>query len=128
MPHQVSTEANAAGVVISFSGAVSGSEVVDLNGRLASEESFSKCRYQLWDFSAATSLDISIEEIRAISLQDIAASAHNPNLKTAIVGHPSLFGGKDEIFLIFEEVWTAYKPKFFPDVASAKEWLSSDQT
>jgi len=125
MPHQVSTESNADGVVISFLGVVSGDELVDLNGRLISEESFSRVRYQIWDFSSATRLDLEIEELRSISLQDIAASAANPSLKVAIVGQPILFGGRDRIFQIFEEVWTTYRPELFLDVEAAREWVKS---
>jgi len=126
MPHEIATESNAEGVAITLSGVVSGTELVELNDRLASEESFSQCRYQIWDFSNATRLDIEIEDLRSISLRDIASSAINPRLKTAIVGQPSLFGGKDRIFLIFEEVWTSYRPKFFTEVETAREWASSE--
>ena len=78
MPHQVSTESNARGVIISLSGVVSGTELLALNGRLTSEESFSQCRYQIWDFSKATLLDVTIEQLRSLSMQDADASAENP--------------------------------------------------
>ena len=127
MPYQVSTESNGVGVVISFSGAVSGSEVIDLNSRLSAEELFSQCSYQIWDFSGATQLDITIDELRSLTLQDIAASATNPSLKTAIVGQQKLFAGKDRIFQILEESWTTYRPEFFLDVKAAREWATSNQ-
>lgn len=126
MPHQVHTESNASGVVISFSGIVSGDEVVALNARLITEDSFSRCRYQVWDFSKTTRLDISTEDLRSISLQDIGASAINSSLKVAIVGEPRLFNNKDRIFAIFEEVWTNYRPRFFPDFETAREWASTE--
>ena len=128
MPYQVITESNGVGVVISFSGAVSGSEVIDLNGRLSTDELFSQCRYQIWDFSGATQLDITIDELRSLTLQDIVASATNPTLKTAIVGQQKLFAGKDRIFQIFEEAWTTYRPEFFLDVKAAREWATGNQT
>ena len=127
MPHQVSTESSGTGVVIAFSGDVAGPEVVELNDRLASDESFAQCSYQVWDFSTASRLDIAIDELRSISVRDIAASADNPNLKLAIVGPQLLFRGKDRIFLIFEEVWTEFRPKFFEDFETAREWASSDR-
>jgi len=127
MPHEVSTESNGVGVVVSFTGDIAGAEIVTLNDRLASDAAFSLCHYQIWDFSKARHLEISIDDLRSISLRDISASAENPGLKTAIVGEESFFGGKDRIFLIFEEVWTTYRPKFFRDVGSAREWASSDK-
>jgi hypothetical protein len=33
----------------------------------------------------------------------------------------------DRIFLIFEEEWTAFRPKFFTDLKAAREWISSGQ-
>ena len=128
MPHQISTESNALGVVISFSGVVSSAEILALNARLISEESFSRCRYQVWDFSKATRLDITIEQLRSVSMQDTAASEKNPNLKVAIVGQSSFFEGRDRFFQIYEEVWTTYKPKVFSDVETAREWALSDHT
>ena len=124
MPHQISTELNPNGVVISFSGVISGDEILALNVRLISEESFSQRRYEIWDFSQAIRLDITTEELRSVSMQDVKPSEINPNLKIAIVGQPSFFGGKDRVFLIFEEVWTAYKPKVFLEVEAAREWVA----
>ena len=127
MPYEVSTESNGFGVVISLSGIVSGPELVALNLRLNNEESFAQCRFQIWDFSKATRLDLSADEIRALAMQDIPASAINPTLNMAIVGEPDFFGNRDRIFLIFEEVWTAFRPKFFTDLEAARNWASSEQ-
>jgi hypothetical protein len=127
VPNQVDIESNGSGVVVSFSGVVSGPEVIDLNLRLTNEESFSQCRYQIWDFSKATRLDLSIDDLRTISVQDIAGSAINPTLRMAIVGEPDFFANMDRIFLIFEEEWTAFRPKFFTDLKAAREWISSEQ-
>ena len=128
MPYQVTTESNARGVIISLSGVVSGTELLALNGRLTSEESFSQCRYQIWDFSKATLLDVTIEQLRSLSMQDAEASAENPNVKIAIVGQQAFFSGKDRIFQIFEDVWTTYKSKVFLDVETAREWASDERT
>ena len=127
MPHRIDIESKGLGVVISFSGEVPGAEVVALNGRLMSEQSFSQCRYQVWDFSKVTGLGLTADDLRSISVQDITASAINPNLKTAIVGQPELFANRDEIFLILEEAWTAYRPQFFTDFEAAREWAASDR-
>jgi len=127
MPHQVHTDSTGTGAVISFSDVVSGAEVLELNARLSSEESYSRCRYQVWDFSGATRLDLTVDDLRNISVQDITASAVNPNVRLAIVGKPEFFANRDRIFQIFEEVWTAYRPKFFSDFETAREWASSDR-
>ena len=127
MPHEIRTESNATGVVISFTGVVPGEEVVALNIRLISEQAYSQCRYQVWDFSNVTRLDLTVDDLRNISVQDITGSAINPTLRTAIVGQPDLFANRDKIFLIFEEVWTAFRPKFFTDFETAREWASSDR-
>ena len=126
MPYQISTESNPLGIVISFSGVASGEEILALNLRLNTEESFSQCHYQIWDFSKATRLDMTSEQLRMACMQDIVSSEKNPNQKIAVVGQPLFFGGRDRIFQIFEEVWTAYKPKFFLDLETAREWASSD--
>ena len=39
MPYQIGIESNGPGVVISFSGVVTGVELIELNGRFISEES-----------------------------------------------------------------------------------------
>ena len=127
MPYEVSTESNGFGVVVSFSGVVSDPELLELNDRLNNEESFAQWRYQIWDFSKATRLDLTADEIRAIAMQDAPASAINPTLNIAIVGEHSFFGNREHIFLIFEEVWTAFRPKFFTDFETARAWASSGE-
>ena len=126
MPHQVIDESNGPGVVISFSGVVSAEELLALNAHLINEVSFATSHYQVWDFSKATHLAISVDDLRSISVQDIHGSAINPRLRIAIVGEPSLFGNLSEIFLMLEEEATAYRPKFFADIEAAKEWASSE--
>ena len=128
MPHQIGAESNPNGIVISFSGVISGDEILALNARLISEELFSQRRYEIWDFSQAIRLDITTEELRSVSMQDVTPSKINPNLKIAIVGQPSFFGGKDRVFLIFEEVWTAYEAKVFLEIEAAREWVTGQSS
>lgn len=127
MTHVLSIEPNEFGVVITLSGLVDRDEIYNLNEHLMSDESFSKWRYQTWDFSNVEKFDVPIDQLRSFAIQDSLASAKNPNQKIAVIPRQSPRSGLDSIFHVHEEVWAAYESRSFPDVDAARDWAMSDQ-
>jgi hypothetical protein len=125
MPHKISYESNGLGVVLAFTGIIEADEINKLHIRLKSDESFLQWRYQIWDFSNATKLNISIDQIRRFAMQDAIAAHKNPHQKIALIPRESTHIGLDRAFHILEGVWGAYESKTFWDVNAAREWGES---
>ena len=125
MPSKISYEKGAAGVVISWTGCVSGNEIKRVNETIYAKERLEKLRYQIWDFTQADRLDISSHQVYEFAMQDRIAAQTNPDQIAAIVGSETFFSGYDRIFHIYGEVWSGFKSKTFSTMAEAWEWISS---
>jgi hypothetical protein len=120
MTHQIEHEPN--GLVISFSGLVTGDEIFALNEYLVVQETFPQWHYQIWDFSHVERIEISSEQLRSFAIQDSIAAQKNPDLKVGIIPRRKLPSGLDRIFHIFEEAWEGFESKTFPTVEAARKW------
>ena len=125
MPGKVNFEKDGKGVLITWVGAITGDEIKEINVFIYNKERLDKLRYQIWDFSRADRLNISIKDIREIAMQDKIAAQTNPDQVVAIVGSEGFFNGYDRIFHIYEEIWSGYQSRTFASVAKARKWIAS---
>jgi len=122
MSHEVSKESDGRGILITFSGNIEANEIEDLQKQINSDASFPKLRYQIWDYSEAEEINLSIENIQNIAMQTAIASTANPKLRIAIIPRKSSHNVLGKTFHTFEKVWGSYESKSFRDVDSAREW------
>ena len=125
MPGEISYENQGAGVVITWTGPISGDEVKEINRQIYAKERLDKLRYQIWDFTKADRLDISNQDVREFAMQDRSAAQTNPDQIAAIVGSAEFFKGYDQIFHIYADVWAGFESRTFSTVAEAREWIAS---
>lgn len=125
MPSKISYEKEGAGVIITWSGCVSGDEIKRVNASIYAEGRLEKLRYQIWDFTQADRHDVSNQEVYEFALQDRAAARTNPDQIAALVGSARFFSGYDRIFHIYEQVWSGFTSKTFFTMEEAREWISS---
>jgi hypothetical protein len=110
---------------VTWTGVAAGDEIKKANGSIYAEGLLDRLRYQIWDFTQATCLDISHRDVRALALQDRKASETNPNQVVALVGSREFFIGYDAILHIYEQEWSGFKSKTFSSMAEARQWVSS---
>ena len=72
-------------VYVRFEGAVTFIDIEDSGNIIFGDERFDSIESAIFDFSRATSLNVSIMEIRVISTLDSGASRWNKRLKLALV-------------------------------------------
>ena len=125
MPGKISFEKQGLGVVIIWTGCVSGDEIRKVNKNIYEQKLLHNLRYQIWDFTEADRADISNEDMREFAIQDKIAAETNPHQIVAIVGSEKLFRGHDRVFHIYEEIWSGFKSKTFSTMAAAREWVSN---
>lgn len=121
----VTYEALGTGVLVTCSGHVSAEDIRKVNADFVfSKENARKLRYKIWDFSNVTSKQISNNDMYAFAMQDKMAAQTNPNQVIAIVGPKHLFNGYDQVFHIYEEVWSGFKSKTFETLQEARKWIA----
>lgn len=125
MSHKLNKESDGIGIVITLSGIVEADEVDKLQAQINSDESFPKLRYQIWDFSKAEEINISIDQLQNIAMQTAVASTENPKLRIAIIPRKSSQNVLGTTFHTFEKVWGSYESKSFRDIDAARNWGKS---
>ena len=126
MPSKVTYEKRGAGVVVSWTGFVTGAEIKEVNASLKyAKEGLGKLRYQIWDFTQVDGKKISNQDVHEFAIQDRVAAQTNPDLMVALVGNKNSFEGYDRLFHIYEEVWAGFQSRTFSTIAEAREWISS---
>jgi hypothetical protein len=122
MPNKLSKEADGLGIVVTFSGVVEADEADKLQKQINSDEAFPKLRYQIWDFSKAEDINISIDEIQHFATQTAIASSQNPKLRIAIIPRKTSHNILGKTFHSFENLWGTNESKSFGDIDTAREW------
>lgn len=125
MSHKLKKETEGLGIIITLSGIIEADEVDKLQDQINSDESFSKLRYQIWDFSRAEEINITFDQIQSIAMKAAVASGRNPKLRIAIIPRKTSHNVLGETFHTFEKVWGSGESKSFRDIKTAKEWCIS---
>ena len=125
MPGKLTKEANGTGIVVTFSGIVEADDVDKLQSKIHTDESFPQLRYQIWDFSKAEEINISIDQIQHFATQTAIASTENPKLRIAIIPRKTSHNILGKTFHTFENLWGTNESKSFGDIDTAREWCIS---
>ena len=127
MPYELNSEKDGCGVVITWRGVVSASEISAINEDIYSKDRISTLRYQIWDFSKAVKEDpskVSVEDVRRFAMQDRVAMEQNPGMALALVGSQDFFIGFQNIYKIFAGVWASeLKCEVFSTMEEARAWI-----
>lgn len=125
MSHKLSRESNGIGLVVTLSGIVEGDEIDKLLDQINSEDSFLQLRYQIWDFSQAEDLNISIDQVQDFAMKTAIASGKNPKQRIAIIPRKTSHNVLGKTFNTFDKVWGDFESKSFRDFDIAMDWAKS---
>ncbi|MEW6514934.1 MAG: hypothetical protein AB1443_13150 [Pseudomonadota bacterium] len=120
MPSKITIEPD--GVIVTLFGIVRGGEIYVLNEKLMAEPAFAQWRYQIWDFSDADEIEISVDQLRDFAVQDARAASLSPGQRIAIIPSKTSSSTLDRVFHVMEEVWGAYESKTLHSLEAAQEW------
>ncbi|MGZ0655515.1 hypothetical protein ACWPKO_12110 [Coraliomargarita sp. W4R53] len=114
------------GIIWTYSGILTGEELLNSNFEIFGDERFDDIRYQIVDFTAVEKLEVTPNHMRKIAHLDMAAARTNPRVKVAAVA------SKDEEILICDiyDQYTGEKSPWamqvFPTLAEAKAWAIAE--
>ena len=123
MSYEISVEQNGRGVLVTWSGPVTGPEAIAANGAIYDRDPGGNYAYQIWDYTNADSFDVAAEELRVIVMQDYTASAGNPDQVVAVVGHKHILQGMDDLYRSFAGAWTRFESRTFDTLEDARAWV-----
>ena len=130
MPYELNSEKDGRGVVVTWTGVVSASEISEINKHIYAKDRVSILRYQIWDFSKAVKAKapkVSIDNLRSFAIHDGRAVEQNPEMALALVGSQKLFAGFQNIYKIFAKVWAdELKCEIFSTMKEAREWIARE--
>jgi len=124
MPVDIQYQSDPVGVVLVYSGDVTGKDIIGVNDKIAECQD---CTYQLSDFTAVTHLKISVKEMHRIAIQDCSIPPHYKLMKSALVGNMARYSTLTDLYYMFLEIWVGkqrkYKTKSFDNVEHARQWI-----
>ena len=124
MPHVIEYEKSPFGVRITFSGEVTGTEIVAVNYEIVFHEQIAEMKYQVWDFSSASHFNVEGPDLAEIVKGDKRAHEINPGILIAIVGDDDFFYHADTLYAMYaDEVGLVQRR--FSSVADANDWVLS---
>ena len=110
------------GVEFIGSDVVTGTDIIEANKEIYSNENFSRQRYQIVDRTNCAEFQVSNEEIRIIAEQDKAAAKTNPNIIIALISKTDLQYGISRVYsaLVGD---SGFLTEIFRDRKTAEEWV-----
>jgi hypothetical protein len=122
MPYISEWENN--GIYCTFSGRVTGKELIQCNNDIYGDKRFDDIRYQLFDMLSVTEIAITGEDVLIVASCDKAAALTNPAVKCALIAHNEIIHAFSSLYQkgIEKSPWMG---RSFYDVSKAREWLSS---
>lgn len=124
MPVDIQYHSNPIGVVILYTGAITGIDIIGVNDKIADCQD---CIYQLSDFTAVESLNISVKEMHRIAIQDCSIPPYYKLTKSALVGNTTKYAMLADLYYVFVEIWVGkrrkYRTKIFDNVKDARQWI-----
>lgn len=122
MPYTINW--NDAGSEIVYTGKVSSAEIREVDDAHYGDERFDLISYQLSDFSAADTSEITLEDSEVCAAHDAVGTNYNPRLKVAIVASYSAKELFDEYVRVSKEHHSSWEFEFFDNYTDAKKWCA----
>ena len=114
------------GAILVGSGRLKGTEFIAANNELfARDFEAEPLIYILFDGDHATSVDVTVQDIRDIAQQDIEASSKLPHVLVAIFAHDELAYGLARMWQVYVDA-SGWRTAVFRDRAAAVKWLQKE--
>lgn len=106
-----------------YAGEVSDQEMLASYSDLYDDPRFLDIEYEIVDYLAVTSYDVSSDTIFKIAQMDKAASKRNPHVKVAVIADSQMIKGMSRMWQLAggASVWES---KIFDDGVAALEWVN----
>ncbi|MGJ8653991.1 MAG: hypothetical protein ACSHX8_12015 [Opitutaceae bacterium] len=118
MPYTI--EWNQDGLIWTYTGIITGQELIQSNMDVYGEPRFDEIHYQIVNMLQVTENLVTDADMRKVAYLDMAAARTNPKIRVAVIQADELAQGYENHTT--ENHWPTHS---FTDLASAKEWATS---
>ena len=125
LPYEITFEDAGRGAVTRFTGLATGTELIASAELVYRQDEHHRLRYQIADFTGASSLEINAAQLRTLAFIDQRASQHYPGLTIAIVGTRKLFRGAESRYGIHADIEPGIEIRQLESIALARAWVES---
>lgn len=123
----VTVEWQERGVCWTYSGLVTGQEIISASVSIYSDRRFDDLRYKLCDFLDVEDIQMTAMEMNKVVCQHAAAAYSNHDIKIAVVGKKVDFSKLSLLIDRFRNFESKYSwpIELFEDLADAQAWLAA---
>jgi hypothetical protein len=109
---------------VTFTGKVTGQEILEMVSGVYGDERFDDVRYNLVDFTGAESFEVKEREIKEIAYMDRAAARSNPQMKLAIAANNDVMQKMSQLYAEYSND-SSWQVRIFSTLEEAKQWLGT---
>lgn len=112
------------GIAWTYSGVLTGNELLHSNFEIFGDERFDDIRYQIVDLTAVERMEVTDKHMRKIAHLDMAAARSNPRIRVAVVTESDMGIGITETYSTQTAEKTPWITKVFRTRAAAEAWVN----
>lgn len=122
MPYTITWQTH--GIAWTYSGVLTGNELLQSNFDIFGDERFDDIRYQIVDLTRVEKIEVSENHMRKIAHLDMAAARSNPRVKVAVV--TTAPGGQflSDTYDKYTDGKSPWEMKVFATVDDAMKWAN----
>lgn len=111
-----------------FEGVVTAGEIEAVNHLFSGDERMDRVRSSIWDFSAASSVEVPEQDIEYAAAFDKGVSTVKPQLKGALIADRDPVKAKLVAYLsIAKDLDVGWDTRLFDTLEAARAWLEADR-
>ena len=113
------------GIAWTYSGVLTGKELLNSNLEIFGDERFDDIRYQIVDLTAVDSIEVTEKHMRKIAHLEMAAARTNPRMHVAVVTTSEDGTGITETYNGYTAERSPWVTQIFCILAEAKAWVAT---
>ncbi|MDQ8195137.1 hypothetical protein QEH59_11925 [Coraliomargarita sp. SDUM461004] len=124
MPYETKWQTH--GIIWTYSGTLTGEELLRSNFEIFGDERFDDIRYQVVDLTAVTEVKVTEKHMRKIAHLDMAAARSNPRVKVAVVTTAKDGQFLSETYDRYTRGKSPWMTQLFTTLEEAATWLNTE--
>lgn len=113
------------GVGWTYSGTLTGEELLNSNFEIFGDKRFDDIRYQIVDLTAVEKVEVTESHMRKVAHLDMAAARTNPRVKVAVVTNNSAGRGLTSAYNQYTDGKSPWVSETFTTLPEAEAWAKS---
>tara|TARA_R110002111_G_scaffold230929_1_gene292143 strand:+ start:133 stop:522 length:390 start_codon:yes stop_codon:yes gene_type:complete len=124
MPYKTTWQRH--GIIWTYTGVLTGEELLKSNLETFGDERFDEIRYQMVDLTAVEEIKVTERHMRKVAHLDMAASRSNPRIKIAVIATHTDGRFLSETYDRYTKGKSPWSTQLFTTLTEATAWIRSE--